>query len=69
MDVEEAKDLRLGKAERVQHGAGFEGGAFGQVDDELHADGPVACVMALGQAKLGVELLADGADRAVADDR
>ena len=68
MHVEEAEDLRLGKAERVQDGAGLEGGVGGQVHDELHAHRPVARVVAFGQAELRVELLADGADRAVADD-
>ena len=46
---------------------GLSGGVFGQVHDELHADGPVARVVALGQAEMRVELLADRADRAVAD--
>ncbi len=68
MDVEEAEDLRLREAEGMQDGAGLERSILGQVHDELHAHRPIARVMALGQAELRVELLADGADRTVADD-
>ena len=46
---------------------GLEGSVGGQVHDELHAHRPIAGVVAFGQAELRVELLADGADRAVAD--
>ena len=68
MHVEESKNLRLGITERVQHRAGFERRVFGQIHHELHAHGPVARVMASRQAEMLVELLADRADRAVADD-
>ena len=69
MHVEKAEDLRLGITERVQHGAGFERRVCRQIHDELHAHGPIARVMAFRQAEMRVELLADGTDRAVADDR
>ena len=41
---------------------------FRQLDDELHAQRPLAVCVALGQAELFVESLADRADRAIADD-
>jgi hypothetical protein len=40
---------------------------LGQIDDELHADGPITSVVALGHAEVLIELLADWADGAVAD--
>ena len=67
MHVEEAEDLGLGKAERVQDGAGFERSVGGQIHDKLHAYGPITHMMAFGQAELRVKLLADGADGAIAD--
>jgi hypothetical protein len=63
MHVEEAEDLRLGKTEGVPDGAGFERGIFRQLDDELHAQRPLAVRRALGQAELLVESLADRAHR------
>ena len=68
MDVKKTKNLRLRITERVQHGAGFERGVFRQIHDELHADGPVADVMAVRQTKNLVELAPDGADGTVGDD-
>ncbi len=68
MDVEETENLRLGITERVQHRAGFERRVFRQVHDELHAHGPIAGVMAFGHAEMGIELLADGAHRAIPND-
>ena len=73
MHVEEAEDLRLRIAEAVPDGAGLERGGFirfkwGQFDDELHAQRPFAVGVALGQAELFVQSLADCADRAVAYD-
>ena len=51
MDVEEAEDLRLGIAEGVPDGAGLSCAVFGQLDDELHAQGPLAAGVALGQCR------------------
>ena len=67
MHVEEAEDLGLGIAEGVEDGAGFEIDILGQVDHHLHADGPLARVMAGGHAEVFVELAAHGAHRTVAD--
>ena len=67
MHVEEAEDFRLGEAESVQDRAGLEWRVLGQIHDELHADRPVAHVVAFGQAEMGVKLLADRTDWAVAD--
>src|ERR1017187_6350232 len=69
MHVEKAENLRLGKTERVQYGAGLERRVSGQINDELHAHGPIARVMAFRRAEALVQLLADVPDRAVADDR
>jgi len=66
--VHEAEDFRLGIAERVENGAGLEFDVRRQIDDELHADGPIVLMVALGQAELFVELAADGTDGTVADD-
>ncbi len=69
MHVEKAEDLGLGESEGVPYGAGLEGGVFRQLDDELHAQRPLAAGVALGQAEALVEALADCAHGAVADDR
>ena len=68
MHIQKAEDFRLGIAEGVEDGAGFEAAVFRQIDHHLHADGPLVLVMAGGQAEVFVELAADGADRPVADD-
>jgi len=44
-------------------------GVFPAIHNYLHAHRPVAQVMAFRQAKVGIQLLADGTDRAVTDDR
>jgi hypothetical protein len=62
MHVEEAEDLRLGKSEGVPDGAGLERGVFRQLDDELHAQRPLAPRVPAGKAELLVERLADRAD-------
>ena len=48
---------------------GFERRSGGQVDHHLHAERPLALVMAVGQAEGFVELPSDGAHRPIADDR
>ena len=67
MHVEEAEDLGLGKAKGVQDGARCERRVGGQIHDKLHAYRPIASMVAFRHAELRVELLADGADGAVAD--
>ena len=66
--VEEAEDLRFGVAEGVEDGARLEGATFGQLDHHLHADGPLAPVVARREPEMLVELPADRPDRTVADD-
>jgi len=53
----------------MQHGARLEGRIGGQVHHKLHADGPVADMMARGKSKPGVELQPDRADGAIANHR
>ena len=66
MHIEKAEDLGLGKSEGVPDRAGLERGVFGQLDDELHAESPLAVRMACGQTKALVEPLANRADGTVA---
>ena len=68
MHVEKAEDLGLGKSEGMPNGAGLERGVFRQLDDELHAEGPLAARVTCGQTEALVEPLADRADGAVAHD-
>ena len=67
MHIHEPENFRLGKTERVENRAGLEIDPRRQIDDELHADGPLVLVVTRGQAEGLVELPADGADRAVAN--
>ena len=53
----------------MNHRARFEYGVRGQIDNEFHAHGPIVLVMAVGQAEMIVELLADRPDRTVANHR
>src|SRR6478672_5988859 len=69
MHIEEAEDFRLGITEGVEDGTRFERAGLGKIDDHLHAEGPFALVMLLGESEFGVELAADGTHRSVADYR
>ena len=66
MDVEETEDLRLGKTEGMPDGAGFERGILRQLDDELHAQRPLAAGVTLGQAEFFVQSVAHRAHRTIA---
>ncbi len=68
MHIEEAEDLRLRESEGVPDGARLQRRVFGQLDDELHAQSPLAARVALGQAEFLVKGLAHRAHRAVAHD-
>src|ERR1035437_8345764 len=68
MYVEEAEDLGLGIAERVQDGAGNQrigARVFWQLDDELHAQRPVLALRAL---ELLVESFANLTDGPIRND-
>jgi len=67
VDVHEAENLGLRESEGVKHRARLQLRVGGQIDDHLHADGPLVGVVPLGHAELAVELLAERTDRAVAD--
>src|ERR1035441_7754418 len=69
MHIEEAEDLGLREAERVQDGAGLQRCVSRQVHYEFHAYRPIPRMMAFGQTELRVKLLANGTDGAVSDDR
>ena len=47
---------------------GLSSYVLGKFDDELHADSPLALMMAFGHAELLVECASDGADGAIAHD-
>src|SRR5512147_3167953 len=66
--VHEAKDFRFWEADGVKYGAGFEIDSVWKFDHELHAECPLANLVALGQTEFGIYLAADCPDRAVADD-
>ena len=66
MHIEEPEDLRLGEPEGVPHRSGFERRVFRQLDDELHAQRPLAPRVTGRQAEALVEPLADRAYGAVA---
>ena len=68
IDVEEAEDLRLGEAERVDDRAGFQLARLRQLHDGLHPDAPVVAVMPLRKPELRVERAPDGAHGAIRHD-
>ena len=69
MNIEEAKDLRLGKAEGVEDRARFEINLGPKFDDELHAQRPLADFIARGSSQPSVEVVTDRPDRPISDDR
>src|SRR5271157_1320121 len=69
MHIQEAKDFWLGEAERVQDGAGCEFDLGPQLDDELHADGPITYGVSGGHAETGVDVAADCSHWTIANDR
>ena len=68
VDVEESEDFGFGVADGVIDGAGFEVDAFGEFDDEFHAEGPFVAFVAIGEPEDIVEAAGDGADGAIGDD-
>src|ERR1039457_6497564 len=63
MNIEEAKYLRLGKAEGVEDRAGLQINVGPKLDDELHAERPLADFVAGGGSQPRVEGGTDRADR------
>ena len=53
----------------MEDGAGFQAGAVRQVHHHLHADGPLALMVSVGEAEFRVELAADGAHGPIAHHR
>ncbi len=68
VDVQEAEDFGLGIAKGMEDGARLEAGAVRQVHDHLHADGPLALMVSVGESEFGVELAADGSHGTIAHD-
>ncbi len=68
MNVEEAKDFRLGIAEGVNDGTRFKRTIFAKFDHHFHAERPLASVGAIRHAKMRVDGAPDRADWPIADD-
>src|ERR1019366_3849572 len=68
MNIEEAKYLRLGKAEGVEDRAGRQVNLGPKFDDELHAERPLADFVARGSSQPIVEVVTDRSDRPISDD-
>src|ERR1039458_890416 len=68
MNIEKAEYHRLGKAEGVEDRARFEINLGPKFDDELHAQRPLADLVARWSSQALVEVVTDRANRAISDD-
>ncbi len=61
--------LRFGKAEGMEDSAGCEIDFGPKLDDELHANGPLADLVAFGHSEAAIDIAAHRADRPISNDR
>jgi len=66
--VEEAEHLRFGKSEGVKDCAGLQFNVWAKLDDELHADGPLADFVAFGHSQAAINVTTYRSGRPIADD-